>query len=288
LLNGFLLVDKPSGITSFGVIAIIRKKFGMKKVGHTGTLDPLATGLMVVGIGKATKFLEFHTIHDKEYEAEITLGKISETYDAEGPITTTNSINIKPTIKEIESALNEFRGEIEQIPPKYCALKVNGEKLCNLVRRGKQVNANIKKRKITIYKNVIISYKYPVLKLRISCSSGTYIRSIAHDLGQTLSSGAYLSNLRRTKIDKLDIKKAKEIEFLTEKDILPMNLSLDFPIIELNYGHIERLKFGQRISLTKEGIKVPINNKYLQIYLGTEFQGIAEIKGEILKAKKMV
>ena len=286
--GGFLLVNKPLNWTSFDVIAKIRKKFNIKKVGHTGTLDPLATGLMVIGLGTATRFLEFHVGHNKEYEAEVTFGAISETYDAEGPISP-SEITKEPKLEDIQQCIDKsFLGEIEQIPPKYSALKINGEKYCNLVRQGKEVDIEAKKRRITIFENEIISYEWPKLKIRVKCSSGTYIRSIANDLGEALGCGGYLSGLHRTMVEDFEIKDAKVVESLTEQDLLPFESGLEFEKIELNEEAIQRLKFGQRINLEETPITNSEERDLFQIFLKNTFCGIAEIQKGVLKPKKMV
>jgi len=296
-INGFLLVNKPLNFTSFDVIAKVRKAFNIKKVGHTGTLDPLATGLMVIGIGRATRFLEFHTGHTKEYEAEITFGSTSETYDNEGPLTQLKITNYELRIEDIKSCIvKNFLGEIEQIPPKYSALKINGEKYCNLTRRGIEVDIEAKKRKITIYENDIIDFSWPKLKLRIKCSSGTYIRSIAHDLGKTLKCGGYLSGLNRTMVENFKLEDAKKIEDISKNNLLPFDVGLDFKRVNLNKKSVQKLQYGQKLNLKtllsesdyNSNLSKIKNDKFVQIYLDNEFQGIAEISGDILKAKKMI
>jgi len=285
-VSGFLLIDKPLHYTSFDVIRDVRKYFQIKKVGHTGTLDPLATGLMCIGIGQATRFLEFHVGHTKEYIAEITFGAVSETYDAEGPVCV--SENKKQIIKgDIEAVLDMFRGEIEQIPPKYSALKINGQKLCNLVRAGKEVDVSIKKRKVTLFKNEILEFdeESQKLKLCISCSSGTYIRSIAHDLGQVLECGAYLSALQRTKIDDFCLENAHKLSDLKKDFLLPFESGLDFPVLQIHAEQSKQLHYGQVLETSEFSVK--FTEQYYQVFLDEEFHGVVEYKKGRVYPKKM-
>jgi tRNA pseudouridine55 synthase len=207
--QGFLLIDKPKGITSHDVVDLVRKQTGERRVGHAGTLDPLATGLMIVAVGREnTKQLSRFLKMDKEYEAEIEFGKISKTFDAEGPVEKVETSQRYPKSKEINVALrSKFTGEIFQTPPAFSAIKVKGKPAYKLARAGKDVK--LEARKVVIHKIEILGYTCPILKLRILCSSGTYIRSIAHDLGQELGVGGYLKNLRRTGIGKYSVTDAK-------------------------------------------------------------------------------
>jgi tRNA pseudouridine55 synthase len=194
-IEGILLVDKPAGKTSFSLISCLRKVLNVQKIGHAGTLDPMATGVMVLLIGKRfTTLSDTFLNKDKEYIAEITLGVSTDSYDACGQITKQSSL--MPTLKEIENALDEFQGYIEQTPPMFSAKKIDGKRLYELARQGKE----IERAKVKVFvTTTLISYCYPKISLRIACSKGTYVRSIAHDLGQKLTSEAHLSQLIRTK-----------------------------------------------------------------------------------------
>ncbi len=209
-----ILVDKPAGISSFGIVAKIRRElkeeFGHKiKVGHTGTLDPFATGLLILLSGKMTKKSNEFLKLDKIYEAEMKLGFISTTGDPEGEVTEYSSQKIKPTKAEIESCINSFIGEIDQTVPKFSAIKINGERAYKLARSGADFKTPT--RKITIFRIEILDYSYPTLKIRCHVSSGTYIRTLAEDIGKKLGTGAYLTALRRTKIGDYHIEDAKQI-----------------------------------------------------------------------------
>lgn len=207
-MEEIIFVDKPSGMSSFGAVARVRRiltqREGHKvKVGHTGTLDPFATGLLILLAGKATKKAPELTKKDKVYEATIRLGATSSTGDPEGEITETGAK--LPTREEIEAVLPQFRGEIQQTPPAFSAIKVNGQRAYKLARAGKEVE--IPSRTVTIYELEITSYDAPLLKIRTHVSSGTYIRTLAEDLGKALGCGAYCTELRRTKIADYDIAK---------------------------------------------------------------------------------
>ena len=209
-MDEILLIDKPAGMTSFGVVARLRrvlsKQEGKKvKVGHTGTLDPFATGLMIIVTGRMCRRAMEFTKLDKWYEAEIILGAESTTGDPEGELSRISGK--RPDKSEIKQVLQKFTGKIEQIPPAFSAVKVNGRRAYQLARAGKKVD--IPKRTITIYTLELIGYDYPVLKLRTHVSSGTYVRSLVADIGKELKTGAYCQNLRRIKIADYDVKNAR-------------------------------------------------------------------------------
>jgi len=193
--QGYLLVNKPQGKTAFDLVFALRKKLQIRTIGHAGTLDPLATGVMVMLLGREyTKLSDRFMAQDKEYLARVTLGAAKDTYDAEGKDTFTSSL--QPSLEDIKNALGHFQGTIEQIPPMYSAKKIQGKKLYELARQGKTVE---RKAAIVTVSTELLSYEYPHVDLLISCTKGTYIRSIAHDLGEMLTCGAHLSSLARTK-----------------------------------------------------------------------------------------
>ena len=206
-MEEIIFVDKPSGMSSFGAVARVRRLLSEReghkvKVGHTGTLDPFATGLLILLAGKATKKAPELTKLDKVYEATIRLGATSSTGDPEGEITITDK---KPEIsrEKIIETLAQFVGEIEQTPPAFSAIKINGQRAYKLARAGKAVE--MPKRKVTIYELELLNYASPFLKIRTHVSSGTYIRTLAEDIGEALGCGAYTTELRRTKIADYDI-----------------------------------------------------------------------------------
>lgn len=194
-IEGILLIDKAKGRTSFSLVGALRKRLGVKKIGHAGTLDPFATGVMVMLIGRNyTRLSDQFLCSDKEYVAELHFGTTTDTFDCDGTIIEQN--DKVPTLEEVKEALKHFHGEIEQIPPMYSAKKIQGKKLYDLARKGIEVERAAVKVQV---QTDFIRYEYPILELRIACSKGTYIRSIAYDLGKRLGCGAHLTNLRRTR-----------------------------------------------------------------------------------------
>ncbi len=212
----FLLINKSTGITSHDVINQLRRITGIKKIGHAGTLDPLARGLLIVAIGReSTKKINQFTKMDKEYIAEIKLGATSDTYDREGKIIRKDKSQ-PVQLKEVEKTLSTFLGPQLQTLPLYSATKAGGKKLYQLARANKTINSGFTN--IEIKKIKILKYKFPDLKILVQCSSGTYIRSLAHDLGQKLGVGGYLENLKRTKIGNFDIEKAISLDKLNSQN----------------------------------------------------------------------
>lgn len=210
--DGILLIDKPSGMSSFGVVARIRrvltKQRGKKvKVGHTGTLDPFATGLMILVIGKECKNANSYSKLDKVYEATIRLGQTSTTGDPEGDIVQVS--DDIPTRELIDGVLGKFRGQITQRPPIFSAIKIGGQRAYKLAREG--VEFEMPDRQVTIYELDVVDYSYPELKIIANVSSGTYIRTLAQDIGETLKVGAYCSELRRVSIADWNIESAKTL-----------------------------------------------------------------------------
>lgn len=219
MTDGILLIDKPSEMSSFGVVARIRRvlseQAGKKvKVGHTGTLDPFATGLMILVIGKECKNAGKYSKLDKIYEATVRLGQTSTTGDPEGDISDVS--DLEPSREDVERAASLFTGEIKQRPPIFSALKINGQRAYKLARDGKEIE--IPERTVTVHSLEIVSYEYPELKIRTHVSSGTYIRSLADDMGKALGTGAYCSQLRRTTINKWDISDAQTLADFGVKD----------------------------------------------------------------------
>jgi len=217
-MDGLLLVDKPAGWTSHDVVAKVRNILKIRAVGHAGTLDPFATGLLVLGIGKGTKKLTALVGVDKEYEAVIRLGATSDTFDKEGVITATNS-GIQPTQQEIEKALDKFRGGYEQLAPLHSAKKIGGKKLYDLARAGKATEDMRPKKNVKIDEITVLKYSWPELSVLVKCGSGTYIRSLADDIGRELGVGGYCLELRRSKVGEFDIKDALSMDGLTPEAV---------------------------------------------------------------------
>ena len=211
--DSIILADKPAGITSFGVVARIRRQLSQQlgkkaKVGHTGTLDPFATGLMIIVTGKECRNAMNYSKLDKEYEAVIRLGATSTTGDPEGEITLVS--NEIPSKEAVQAALEQFTGEITQKPPIFSAIKINGRRAYDMARRGEAVE--IPERQVTIYELELLDYTYPDIRIRVHVSSGTYIRTLAEDVGSVLKTGAYCAELRRTKVGQWSVEGAVAIE----------------------------------------------------------------------------
>ena len=208
-MKDIFAVYKPKGPTSNQILTKIRKRTGVKKVGHAGTLDPLAQGILVVGVGRAaTKQLGTIVAKEKEYLATIRLGYTSTTDDNEGQKEKTQDIT-KPLLVHVKNTLKQFKGEIDQVPPIYSAIKIKGQEAYKLARKGKEVK--MKSRKALIKKISLISYKYPYLKIKVVTGPGVYIRSLARDIGQTLGTGGYLSSLERTRVGQFTKSKALKL-----------------------------------------------------------------------------
>jgi len=213
--TGFILINKEEGPSSHRIVDQMRKITGIKKIGHAGTLDPFANGLLILAIGReSTKKISQFVKKDKEYIAKLILGKNTNTYDKEGEIKQIS--NKIPSISEIKNTLSLFIGEQTQIPPMFSAKKVSGQKLYELARKGIEIERAPSN--INVYTLEMISYNYPELEIKTRVSSGTYIRSLAFDIGEKLRTGAYLDTLSRTKIEKYDLKNSKKI-----KDLSPDN-----------------------------------------------------------------
>lgn len=244
-LFGFVNIYKPKGMTSHDVVAVLRRLTKIRQIGHTGTLDPFAEGVLPVCIGKATRLIEYLK-DDKEYLATVQFGTATTTYDLEGEVTTTSDKKI--TEEELTLALENFRGEITQLPPIYSAIKVKGKKLYEYARKGEEVE--IQPRKVTIEKLELKSFDYEsqTAELLIACSKGTYIRSIAHDLGQNLSCGGHLIKLIRTKAGAFTVEKSHELENLNAAEVLlnPLDV-LDLPKIYLTDDEHQKVLYGQQI-----------------------------------------
>jgi tRNA pseudouridine55 synthase len=218
MINGFLLINKESGITSSRVVQIIKKKFNFKKVGHLGTLDPMAKGLLILAINRATKFSSLLLESNKTYQAEVTLGQQTDTDDAEGEITSTNKVTCSKD--EVNVKLLSFLGESQQFAPAYSALKYQGKPMYKYAREGIKIDKDA--RTIIIDQISNISINLPKVSFEIVCSKGTYIRSIARDLGNQLECGGHLSNLIRTNQEKFFISEATSIDEACEEDIIPL------------------------------------------------------------------
>ena len=213
-MNGIVIVDKPQGWTSQDVTARLRRVFDTRRIGHGGTLDPMATGVLPVFVGRATRAVEFFEHAEKTYETVLLLGKRTDTQDVTGRVLEERPVSL--CLADVEAVLPQFRGEILQVPPMYSALKVNGQKLCDLARKGQQVER--KPRPITIFELTLLSFEENRLRLRVRCSKGTYIRTLCDDIGAALGTLGCMESLRRTQAGDYSITEAVPLETLLETD----------------------------------------------------------------------
>jgi tRNA pseudouridine55 synthase len=255
-MNGFFLIDKPEGIPSFDCVKILRKVTGVKRIGFAGTLDPLATGLMIVAIGEATKLLTYLEKQDKVYEAAIYLGASSSTFDAKGEITEHKNF-VAPSVADVEKIIeNEFIGLREQVPPIFSAIKIQGKRAYALARKGEK--PEMKKRAVNFFDIKIKSFVWPRLELSVHCSSGTYIRSLAHDLGKMLGCGGYVEELRRTKIGQQKLVDAVKLDDLNEVNfkkylVQPQEIFPEWQQLELTDVEYSALAEGRFIDKSISG-----------------------------------
>ncbi len=248
-MNGIIIIDKPAGKTSHDMVYFMRKMTGVKKVGHTGTLDPMATGVLPMCIGNATKIADMLTLSDKRYIAQLVLGMTTDTQDAEG--VTLTECGVSCTDDEIRRAAGSFVGETEQVPPMYSAIKQNGKKLYELARKG--IEAERKSRRIKINSIDVIEIDGEKVTIDVSCSKGTYIRTLCEDIGNKLGVGAYMNTLRRIKTGPFTIEEShtvKEIEALRnigelEKILIPADrMFSQYPALTLNPKQVRSVTNG--------------------------------------------
>ena len=213
-MNGIVIIDKPQGWTSQDVTARLRRVFNTRRIGHGGTLDPMATGVLPVFVGRATRGVEFFEHAEKTYETVLRLGITTDTEDITGTVLTRQEVSV--TEDRLETVLQQFRGEILQVPPMYSALKVNGQKLCDLARKGKEVER--KPRPITIHELTLLGVEAEGIRLRVRCSKGTYIRTLCKDIGQALGCGGCMAQLRRVSAGEYTIEESVPLQTLLETE----------------------------------------------------------------------
>ena len=241
-MNGIFVIDKPEGITSHDVVQALRKKFDTSKVGHLGTLDPMATGVLPVTIGKATRIAQFLPSSPKEYEGEIRFGFATDTYDREGTRTTDE----KPFEGNLDQAIRSLTGILNQVPPPYSAKKIGGVASHKLARRNQAVE--MAPSRIEVERFEVVTLTPPLMTFRVVCSPGTYVRSLAHDLGQRLGCGAHLTALRRTRSGDFQIENAVDLDQLSEKNIIPLDQLLPaMPRIEVSGSDETKVVHGNEI-----------------------------------------
>jgi tRNA pseudouridine55 synthase len=254
-ISGALVVDKPVGMTSHDVVQAIRNGTGLRRAGHTGTLDPRASGVLVILVGPAVRLSEYVSASDKRYQAIIRLGGSTDTFDAEGKVTLSKDpLNV--TEEQFDKALQTFVGEIEQTPPPYSAVKVQGRKAYEMARQGEEVD--LTPRKITVHHLEVLEWAPPEVVIDVHCSSGTYVRSLANDLGVMLGCGAYLVGLRRTKSGRFSLRDSVPLRKLQEaftagnwyQYLIPAAEALgDWPAVELNPDEVEGVRHGHRVKV---------------------------------------
>ena len=277
---GVLNVYKPVGMTSHDVVSYVRKLTNIRQVGHSGTLDPFAEGVLPICIGKATRLIEYFT-DDKEYIATLQFGAETSTYDIEGEKIFVS--DKKVTKSEVVNALKSFEGDIEQIPPIYSAIKVNGKKLYDYARKCESVE--IKPRHIFIERIELKSFNKEIqqAEILIKCSKGTYIRSIAHDLGKILNCGAYLVKLIRTQAGNLRIENSTKLDDLViEENIINPVKMINLPKIEVNLDDIKKIRNG--VSITKD---ISVSSFVLLVYNNDEICAVGLAEKGVIKVKKV-
>ena len=250
-MNGIVIIDKPQGWTSQDVTARLRRVYNTRRIGHGGTLDPMATGVLPVFVGRATRAVEFFEHAEKTYETVLLLGRTTDTQDVTGTVVEEKEVSI--TSEQIEAVLPRFRGEIMQIPPMYSALKVNGRKLYELARKGKEVERQ--PRPITIFELTNLGFDGTRLRLRVQCSKGTYIRTLCQDIGDALGTGGCMEKLRRVRAGDYDLSQAVPLETLLESHT-PENylrsmdtMFLEYPSVKLTSNQETRCRNGNPFSV---------------------------------------
>lgn len=288
-MNGIIVIDKPIGKTSHDMVSFVRRLTGIKKVGHTGTLDPDATGVLPICIGRATKAADMLTVSDKAYRTQLVLGKTTDTQDASGKVLKERQVAV--TQADIEEAVSQFIGEISQIPPMFSAIKKGGKKLYELARQG--ISVEREPRKVTIYDIVIeeINLDNKTVTLDISCSKGTYIRTLCEDIGEKLGCGAYMNSLVRTKSAGFTLSDSYTQEELAE---MKENGMLGDAVLPLDaiFESYEKIKLNQVLAKkVKNGMRIKVNDikngeKYRVYDENDTFLCISECKNGELVLKK--
>ena len=247
-MDGILLVNKPIGMTSRDVVNILMKKFNTKKIGHTGTLDPFANGLLIVTINKGTKISSFLEDLNKEYIAELKLGESTTTLDLEGEVLKQKEVILPLNQSKVEEVLNSFIGKIKQVPPMYSAIKIDGEELYKKARRGEVVER--KEREVEINSIDLLSITKDKILFKVDCSKGTYIRTLGQDIASKLGYPGHLTHLVRTRVGRFFLKDAKSLEEISENDIIPISTSLShLPSIRVNDQDAFKVKNGVKLLL---------------------------------------
>ena len=278
-MDGIIVINKEKEYTSHDVVAKLKKKLNISKIGHTGTLDPNATGVLPILIGKGTKFSKYLINHDKIYEVELELGKKTDTADIEGKIIEEKNVDEKYIKENLLQVLESFVGKQEQIPPIYSAIKKNGKKLYEYARAGE--NVKIDSRKIEIYKIDLNKYDKNIISFVVSCSKGTYIRSLCEDIAEKLNTVGYMKNLKRIQVGEFNIKDAVYIDDVDLKNVNEYLITLEEILKEtpcINLGE-------KKLKLFLNGVQLTANNVdgLYKIYVANKFIGTGTIRNRLLK-----
>lgn len=273
-MNGVINVYKPVGVTSFDVVAVIKKLCNTGKVGHTGTLDPLASGVLPICIGRATKIVDYIMEDNKIYKTQLQLGTETDTYDLEGKVTSRKQVAVN--IEEILSVMKRYVGEISQIPPMYSAIKVNGKKLYDLARSGIEIER--KGRPITIYDIYDISINVPFVDFTVKCSKGTYIRSLCYDIGNDLKCGAVMTKLERIKSGNFNVENSIHVQSLNQENISQYLISIENALAKYKQINLDKRYEKLLINGVKMNdpavIDIVEENVIYRVYTGDKFIGL--------------
>lgn len=278
-MDGIIVINKEKGYTSHDVVAKLKKKLNISKVGHTGTLDPIATGVLPILIGKGTKFSKYLINHDKIYEAQIELGKKTDTADIEGKIIEEKNVDTEYIKQNLTNVLEGFIGKQEQIPPMYSAIKKNGKKLYEYARKGEKVE--VEPRKIEIYKIKLIEYKENNIKFIVSCSKGTYIRSLCEDIAEKLNTVGYMKNLKRLQVGEFNIDCAIKIDEVNIENYDKYLYTLEDILKESPKLNLS----SKKLNLFLNGVQLTVQNEngLYKIYVDNKFIGTGTVKNNLLK-----
>ena len=278
-MDGLILINKQKGFTSHDVVNVIRKKLNTKKVGHTGTLDPNATGVLPILIGKGTKISKYLMEHDKTYIATLKLGEKTDTGDSEGQVIEEKSIPADLKKEDINNALQNFFGKQKQVPPMYSAIKINGKKLYEYAREGKEVK--LEAREIEIYKIELLEYQNNKIKFEVECSKGTYIRTLCEDIAKKLGTVGYMEELQRTKVNNFKIGDSVLLD-----DITLENVEEDLIKIEEVFKEKDKIELdNKKLELFLNGVKLTYDlpKDIYRIYNNKQFIGIGIVENKLLK-----
>ena len=285
MTSGILLLDKPIGPTSHDAVARVRRAAGLRRVGHAGTLDPLADGLLVLGLGPAARFLEYLVGLDKTYETTVRLGQATTTYDSEGEVTAEHPVSVSAA--QLTAALDAFRGPIRQRVPSHSAVKRDGRPLYESARRGEMID--LPQRDVVIHALDLLAFDPPLVTLRVACSSGTYIRSLAHDLGAALGCGGHVAALRRTAVGVFSVDGAVPLDTLTPESVAaallpPAAAVAHLPRLEVDESEATRLSLGQRLAAPPDALA----GNAAAFGPDGRFLGVVEVDGDVIRPRKML